>query len=307
MKPIVTLTVNPALDAACIADEVVPMRKVRTRDERYDAGGGGINVARMIRELGGQAVSFYLAGGITGETLGDLIERDGLAAVRVPIAGLTRVSHTVYETSTGHEFRFTPEGPEVGEAEWRNCLEVLSVVDGDWFVASGSLARGLPADFYARVGGMMRERGARVAVDSSGAALHHALRAGVYLVKPSKRELENLLGRKALTPVDEEALAREVVDSGRAEMVALTLGEKGAVLATRDRVLRMASPKVETRSAVGAGDAFLGALVWALAIGRELEEAFAYGIAAGAATAMAPSTEHGRKADIERLVAAIRA
>ena len=307
MKPIVTLTVNPALDAACIADEVVPMRKVRTRDERYDAGGGGINVARMIRELGGQAVAFYLAGGITGEALGGLIERDGLAAVRVPIAGLTRVSHTVYETATGQEFRFTPEGPEVTQAEWRNCLEVLSVVDGDWFVASGSLARGLPADFYAQVGGMMRERGARVAVDSSGAALHHALQAGVSLVKPSKRELENLLGRKAATAADEEALAREVVDSGRAEMVALTLGEKGAVLATRDRVLRLASPKVETRSAVGAGDAFLGALVWALAIGRELEEAFAYGVAAGAATAMAPSTEHGRKADIERLVAAIRA
>ncbi|MFO1047944.1 MAG: 1-phosphofructokinase family hexose kinase [Geminicoccaceae bacterium] len=307
MKPIVTLTVNPALDAACVADEVVPMRKVRTRDERYDAGGGGINVARMIRELGGQAVAFYLAGGITGETLGGLIERDGLAAVRVPIAGDTRVSHTVYETSTGHEFRFTPEGPEVTEAEWHNCLEVLSVVDGDWFVASGSLARGLPADFYARICGMMRERGARVAIDSSGAALHHALRAGVHLVKPSKRELENLLGRKAVTPVDEEALAREVVDSGRAEIVALTLGEKGAVLASRDRVLRLASPKVETRSAVGAGDAFLGALVWALAIGRELGEAFAYGIAAGAATAMAPTTEHGRKADIERLVAAIRA
>ena len=105
-------------------------------------------------------------------------------------------------------------------------------------------------------------------LDSSGAALHQALTEGVYLVKPSRRELEHLLGRKATTPADEEALAREVVDSGRAEIVALTLGADGAVLATRDGVLRLASPKVEARSAVGAGDSFVGAMVWALANGR---------------------------------------
>src|SRR5262245_23426190 len=125
MTPVVTLTVNPAIDASCVTDEVVPMRKVRTRQERYDPGGGGINVARMIRDLGGEAVAFYLAGGITGQALEEMIERNGITAVRVPIADLTRVSHTVYETSTGHEYRFTPEGPEATEPEWRNCLEVL--------------------------------------------------------------------------------------------------------------------------------------------------------------------------------------
>ena len=95
MKPVVTLTLNPAIDAACVADEVVPMRKVRTRDERYDPGGGGINVARLVRSLGGEAVAFFLAGGITGQALEGLIERSGVASVRVPIVGETRVSHTV--------------------------------------------------------------------------------------------------------------------------------------------------------------------------------------------------------------------
>ena len=306
MKPVVTLTVNPAIDAACIADEVVPMRKVRTRDERYDPGGGGVNVARMIHELGGEAVAFYLAGGITGQALEGLIERSGIAAVRVPIAGLTRVSLTVYETSTGHEFRFTPEGPEVTQAECHNCLEVLSIVDCDYFVASGSLARGMPPDFYASAARLAKARGGRVVLDSSGTALHHALAEGVYLVKPSRRELEHLLGRKAATPADEEALAREVVDQGRAEVVALTLGGQGAVLATGQGVLRLPSPKVESRSAVGAGDAFLGAMVWGLANGRKIEEAFAYGVAAGAATAMTPGTELGRRAQIEQLYAKIR-
>ncbi len=223
-----------------------------------------------------------------------------------PIVGATRVSHTVYETSTGHEYRFTPEGPAVTEAECHNCLEVLSIVDGDYFVASGSLARGMPADFYASVARMVKARGGRMVLDSSGTALHQALLEGVFLVKPSKRELEHLLGRKAATPAEEEDLARAVLERGSAEIVALTLGPEGAVLATREGVIRIASPKVESRSAVGAGDAFVGAMVWALANGFTIVDALAYGVAAGAATAMTPGTEQCSREDIERLVAGLR-
>lgn len=301
MTPIVTLTVNPAIDASCVTDEVIPMRKVRTRDERYDPGGGGLNVARVVHELGGETVAFYVAGGYTGQALEGLVERSGITAVRVPVAGLTRVSHTVYETSSGHEYRFTPEGPEISEPEWHHCLEVLSVVDSEYFVASGSLARGMPADFYARIARLVKERGGRTVLDTSGAALYWALQEGVWLVKPSRRELEHLLGRKAQTPEDEEALAREVVQQGHAEIVALTLGGAGAVLATRDKTLRLTSPKVETKSAVGAGDSFVGAMVWALAHGKSLEQAFCYGVAAGAATAMTAGTELCRRDDVLRL------
>mgnify|MGYP000864622221 CR=1 FL=1 len=307
MKPVVTLTVNPAIDASCVADEVIPMRKVRTREERYDPGGGGLNVARVIHELGGEAVAFYLGGGYTGQALEGLIEHSGIAAVRVPIGGLTRVSHTVFEASTGHEFRFTPEGPEVSEAEWHHCMEVLSVVDGDYFVASGSLARGMPVDFYAQIAKKVKERGGRLVLDTSGSPLHWALQAGVWMVKPSRRELEHLLGRKAQTPADEEALAREVIDRGQAEIVALTLGSAGAVLATRELTLRLQSPKVETKSAVGAGDSFVGAMTWALAHGQPIEQAFAYAVAAGAATALTAGTELCRRADVLRLYAQVAA
>lgn len=306
VKPIVTLTVNPAIDMSCVADEVVPVRKIRTRDERYDPGGGGINVARVITELGGEAVAFYMAGGLTGQSLEGMIERRGIAAVRVPILGQTRVSQTVYEKITGQEYRFTPEGPEVREPEWRNCLEVLSVVDGEFVVISGSLARGMPPDFYARAARLVKQRGGRVVIDSSGTPLHQALKEGVFMVKPSKRELEHLLGKKAQTPAEEEARAHEVVETGQAEMVALTLAAEGAVLATKDFVLRLPSPEIQARSAVGAGDSFLGAMVFALAHGWPLREAFAYGIAAGAASAMTPGTELCQHRDVERLFAGLR-
>jgi 6-phosphofructokinase 2 len=307
MRPIVTLTINPTIDAFCRAERVIPVRKVRTRDERYGPGGGGLNVSRVVRELGGATVAFYLAGGLTGQALEGLVERIGLAAVRVPMAGLTRVSHVVLEGSTGQEYRFTPEGPEVEEAEWRHCLEVLAVVDAPYVVASGSLARGMPADFYARLARLVKARGGRVVVDSSGPPLQEALAEGVHLIKPSRGELESLLGRKAATAEEAGALALEVVRSGRAEIVALTLGAEGAILATRDGAIRLASPRVETRSAVGAGDAFLGAMLQAMAAGQQLPQAFALGVAAGAATAATPGSTLATREQILALLPEVTA
>jgi 6-phosphofructokinase 2 len=277
MRPIVTLTINPTIDAFCRTDRVIPVRKVRTHGEHYVPGGGGLNASRMIRELGGATVAFYMAGGLTGQALEGMVERTGLAAVRIPMTGLTRVSHVVLEESTGQEYRFTPEGPDVEEAEWRHCLEVLAVVEAPYVVASGSLAPGIPADFYAQVARLVKERGGRMVVDSSGPPLREALAEGVHLIKPSRGELEKLLGRTAASVAEAEALALEVVASGRAEIVALTLGAEGAVLATRDGAIRLSSPKVETRSAVGAGDAFLGAMMYAMASGQSLPQAFALG------------------------------
>ena len=302
MRPIVTLTINPTIDAFCRTDRVIPVRKVRTHGEHYVPGGGGLNASRMIRELGGATVAFYMAGGLTGQALEGMVERTGLAAVRIPMTGLTRVSHVVLEESTGQEYRFTPEGPEVDEAEWRHCLEVLAVVEAPYVVASGSLAPGIPADFYAQVARLVKERGGRMVVDSSGPPLREALAEGVHLIKPSRGELEKLLGRTAASVAEAEALALEVVASGRAEIVALTLGAEGAVLATRDGTIRLTSPKVETRSAVGAGDAFLGAMMHAMASGQTLPQAFALGVAAGAATAAASGTALATRAQIEGLL-----
>jgi 6-phosphofructokinase 2 len=307
MRPIVTLTINPTIDAFCRTDRVIPVRKVRTHGEHYVPGGGGLNASRMIRELGGATVAFYMAGGLTGQALEGMVERTGLAAVRIPMTGLTRVSHVVLEESTAQEYRFTPEGPEVDEAEWRHCLEVLAVVEAPYVVASGSLAPGIPADFYAQVARLVKERGGRMVVDSSGPPLREALAEGVHLIKPSRGELEKLLGRTAASVAEAEALALEVVASGRAEIVALTLGAEGAVLATRDGTIRLSSPKVETRSAVGAGDAFLGAMTYAMASGQTLPQAFALGVAAGAATAAASGTALATRAQIEGLLPEVTA
>ena len=122
LKPIVTLTLNPSIDGSAQTEVVRPIRKVRTTGERYDPGGGGINVARVVQELRGAAQAVYLAGGATGGVLDDLLDSAGIPRRRISIQDHTRISHAIYERSSGLEFRFVPEGPLIQETEWREFL-----------------------------------------------------------------------------------------------------------------------------------------------------------------------------------------
>ncbi|KAA2238211.1 1-phosphofructokinase family hexose kinase [Salinarimonas soli] len=308
MTRIATLTLNPSIDGASEADAVRPIHKVRTTNERYDPGGGGINVARVIHALGGEATALYLAGGATGAVLDELLEGRGIARRRIEIADQTRVSHAVFERSTGFEYRFTPEGPEIRESEWRACLTAIEATPCDYLVASGSLPRGVPAGFYVEVGRIAARRGTRFVVDTSGEALRAVLaEGGLHLVKPSLGDLESAVGRRLREPGEEDAAALSLVESRAAEIVAVTMGHEGALLATQAGALYLPAPDVPVQSAVGAGDSFLAALVLRLSQGRPLEEAFRWAVAAGTAAVLTPGTELCHRADVERIYGAVAA
>lgn len=298
-KRIVTLTLNPAVDASCTTDKVRAVHKVRTTNERYDPGGGGINVARVLSELGAGSFAVYLAGGSPGDVLDELVADAGVMAHRVHIREDTRVSHVVYESSSGQEFRFTPEGPSIHPQEWQAALEFIDMLDFDYVVASGSLPRGTPVDVYARLAALVKRRGARMVLDTSGPALEAALEEGVYMVKPSRGEFATLMGRNLEDPAELEAAARACVAKGGTEILAITLGHDGAVLATGDAFLRLATPKVTARSAVGAGDSFVAGMTFGLSRGESIRRAFALGVAAGTATVLTSGTELCHKSDID--------
>ena len=305
LRPILTLTINPALDVSTSTENVVGEHKMRCGLSRLDPGGGGINVSRVIQRLGGQTLAIYAAGGPTGDAYRRLIEAEGIPTLVVPIAGSTRESFTVDEMATGQQFRFVLQGPEVTEPEWRACLARVteSIPRGGYVVASGSLPPGAPDDFYARVARLARDHDARCIVDASGPALAAALAEGVFLVKPSGRELGELVGSTLDTEESRIAAASALVSRGSAEFVALTLGGEGAVLASATGVMRLAVPQVTVQSTVGAGDSFLGAFVLRTAQGHDAAAAFRAAVAAGSATAMTPATELCHRVDVERLEA----
>lgn len=308
MKQIATLTMNPTIDVAYDVAHMVHTHKMRTSGEHYCPGGGGINVARVFVRLGGNACCVYLSGGATGAAFDGLVDLHQLVRRQVPIAGHTRVATTALARDSGREYRFVPPGPQVTEAECGSCLDVLSDVACDVLVASGSLPPGAPGDFYAQVAALMGRRGIAFVLDTSGSALAAGLAGGgVRLVKPSIGELRQLVGAELNSVAEVSEAAMAIVDQGKAELVAVTMGRDGALLAQRGGSQFLPALAVPVQSAVGAGDSFLAAMTHALARGWEPLEAFRYGMAAGAAAVLSAGTNLAYRDDIERLFPSVAA
>jgi len=303
MTDIVTITPNPAVDLSTSVERIIPVYKLRGTSQRRDPGGGGINVARVVKRLGGDVCAIYPVGGATGDLLRRLLDKEGVPSRTFAIAEETRENFYVSEISTGQPYRFILPGPGLNENEWQQCLTLLSRIEPfpRFVVASGSLPEGVPDDFYARLARIAKQRGARMILDTSGPALAAAVAEGLDLIKPNLREMRELAGREPADAREWEAAAKTLVDGGKVAIVALTMGHLGAVLVASDRTLRAEPLAITPVGAVGAGDSFLGALVRRLASGSDLEESFRHAVAAGAAALMNKGTELCRPADVERL------
>lgn len=304
---IATLTLNPAVDLSAAVDRLEPERKLRCHDLRRDPGGGGINVARVIRRLGGRAVAVFVAGGVGGARLRAL-----LGAERVPVAVVatqaeTRENFTAHDLATGQEYRFVMPGDPLRAAEQRAVLAVLKGLTPapEILVLSGSLPPAFPLAVHERLIGQARRAGVRVVLDVSGQALKAGLAAGVWLVKPNLKELEDLC-RCPLPDLDSRlAACREIIASGGAAIVALSLGREGALLVSGQGAWRAPSLDIVPVSTIGAGDSFLAALVWALARGLAPSEALRWATATASATLLAPGTSLCGRADVVRLRGAV--
>ena len=242
-----------------------------------------------------------------GALLRELLDSEGVASQTFAIADETREDFFVSETSTGQQYRFILPGPRLNEAEWQECLKLVSSIEPfpRFVVASGSLPAGVPDDFYARIARIAKQRGARMILDTSGKALAVAVDEGVDLIKPNLREMRELSGSEPSDAGEWEEAAKAIVGNKRVAVVALTMGHLGAALITPDRVLRAKPLAVTPLSAVGAGDSFLAALIWRLASGADLADCFRQAVAAGAAALLNPGTELCRPHDVERLAAEV--
>ena len=305
MAEIITLTPNPAIDISTSVDRIVPMRKLRCAPQRRDPGGGGVNVARVVKRFGGDVEAILPVGGFTGQLLRRLINDEEIPHRVIEVEAETREDYSVSELSTAQQYRFVLPGLPLCEAEWRECLKALAGTEPrpKFVVGSGSLPPGVPNDFYAQAAAIARKLGAKFIIDTSGAPLAVAMEHGVYMIKPNLREMRDLVGVELLNQNDWIIAAREYINAGKVEVVALSLGHLGALLVTRDQALRSQALPIKPVSAVGAGDSFLGAMIFSLAKGKSLTDAFRLGMAAGSSALINEGTELCRPADAYRLYA----
>ncbi len=303
MAKIITLTPNPAVDLSTSIDRVVPTLKLRCTAARRDPGGGGVNVARVVKRFGGDVEAILPVGGFTGQLLRRLIDAEGIVNRIVEAGTETREDFYVSEQSTEAQYRFILPGQPLRETEWRACLAALAASDPapQFVVASGSLPPGVPDDFYAQAATIARDLGARFLLDTSGKPLAAAIEHGLYLIKPNLHEMSELVGAELATQDDWLVMARALIEKGKVEIVALSLGHLGALIVTRDEAHRAQALPIRPVSAVGAGDSFLGARVFSLANGAHLADAFRLSVAAGAAALLNEGTELCRPTDVYRL------
>ncbi|MGW4330020.1 1-phosphofructokinase family hexose kinase [Nocardia sp. NPDC004573] len=302
MSRIVTLTMNPAIDLATRVDKVVPTDKMRCATPRYDPGGGGINVARTVAELGVEVRAVFPTGGPHGRLLEQLVRDTGVPPVPVQTAESTRESLSVTETSSGEQYRFVFPGPRLTDPEQHRCLAAVerAALGADYLVASGTLPPGASADFYQILADLLADLGVRVVLDTSGNALR-SVRRGVHLIKPSVRELGDYAGHPLIDRAEQLAQARGLITAGVTEIVLLSLGAVGALVVTRESHEWFAPIQARVRSGIGAGDAMVGGVVVGLARGYELSEAVRLGIAAATAALATTGTGPGRHEHIAQL------
>jgi len=303
MKTIVTITLNPAIDKSSSVEHVVAERKLYCKPPRFEPGGGGVNVCRAIKKLGGNSGLLYPAGGLTGKRLQELLDEEGLNHRPFPIDGMIRESLVILEESTGRQYRFGMPGPKLRKKEWEQFLQELSAIEPspDYVVASGSLPLGVPPDFYAQVARVGKKKGTKTIVDVSGQALKQALEEGVFLIKPNVREFRELVGEEIKEESQIKEEARKMVKSGLCEVMVISLGAGGALLVSEDFAEHILPPTVPIISKVGAGDSMVAGITLSLARGKPLRESVLFGVAAGTAAVMTPGTELCRREDTERL------
>jgi 6-phosphofructokinase 2 len=303
MKSIVTVTINPTIDISTKVEQVVSNRKLRCEAPLYGPGGGGINVSRAIKRVGGDSIALYPLGGANGEILKHLLDEEGIRQHPVPVKGPIRENLIIEEKSSSDHYHFIMPGPQLDKSEWEQCLEELSSMQPkpDYIVGSGSLAPGVPEDFYARVAEIASEIEARFVINTSGKALSLAIGKGVYLLKLTIRTLQELVGQEIEDEQAQELSAMQFIKNGQSEIVVVSLGKAGALLASQKGIERLRAPNVSEKSEVGAGDSMIAGIVLKLAGDESLHKAVYFGVAAGSAAVMTPGTELCRSEDVEKL------
>jgi 6-phosphofructokinase 2 len=281
---VLTLTMNPALDVVTSIDRVIPTHKLRCNHSKEYPGGGGVNVARVLHRFGSNVQALYPIGGVAGHWHASLMKEEGVDLQVTEIKSETRESFSVHEISTAQDYRFILPGPTLTASETEAILSALTLnLPLKYIVISGGMSPGVSDYFYADIIRIAKEKELRVILDSNGAALAPSLEQGVYLFKPSLSELKSLSRDPLNGQSDYLAFCRSLIKQKKAEIIALSLGEEGAILVTEDEAWFAPAISVEIKTTIGAGDSFVGSMTWSLLEGHHFLKAFQYGMAGGAA------------------------
>ena len=298
---ITTVCLNPSFDKTATLSELKPGELNRLQQVRVDLGGKGLNVATVLSRLGVQTRCVGCLGSENASLFLRMVEREKLAFEYLMVSGEIRTNLKLCETNSKSITEINEPGPAVSEEELQSFLTLLKekAQDSSYVVFSGRLPKKCSEDTYQRC--IHSLPGKKCVLDAAGESLLRGIKEKPYLIKPNLPEIEGIVSRelKTLRAIRDAALL--LMEYG-AQNVIVSMGKMGAVLVTPQRTLFAPALPVKVRSTVGAGDAMLGGVMTGLDQGSTLEDAFRFGVAAGAASVMTEGTQLLNREDFENLV-----
>jgi 6-phosphofructokinase 2 len=307
MAKIVTVTFSPCIDKTMSVQNLVPEKKMRCTDIVFEPGGGGINVARVLKKLNSNATAIYPSGGCNGKQFNHLMEQENIPSVIINAKNETRENITALDQSENKQYRFVMPDPELSETEWQQCLyEIEKIKEAEYIVISGSLPSSFPLNIFKKIATIAYTNGAKLIVDTSENALIQSAKENMYLLKPNLNELAILCGVNSVTANNAEKYAKEFIQKSQCRIIVVSLGEDGALLVTADEMYHAVAPKIQLKSTVGAGDSLVAGLVYSLSNGNSLQESLQFGVACGTAATINAGTALCTKQDAEDLYNRIR-
>lgn len=309
---IATVTPNPCIDYNVQVDELLKNQTVRAKGALVFPGGGGVNVSRTIQRLGGVETTAYgLAGGHVGALLRSLLDAEQVRHDFLETGQETRINVLTTLTPDRALVRVNAAGPELGESAGVDLIKKIAGLSPapKLVVLGGSLPGrklppGIPRDFYARlIDELKKKPEIKVVLDSRELALGHGVDRGPWLVKPNEAEMSRLAGRKELVS-DKDFVSAAEGFLGRypIEYFVISRGPLGAIVVGKNERYKITPPDQVSLTRIGAGDAFVGGLVWSLANGDPIDVAARHAVTVGTATVMSPATDLFRREEVDRLL-----
>ena len=300
---IVTITLSPALDKSTTFPNLIAEKKIRCTPLMIEAGGGGINVSKVIKQLGGNSTAVFPSGGINGERLMQILDAAGIPFKTISTNEETRENFVATDMSVNAQYRFVMPGTALNAEELDQCFQTVKSIrpKPSFIVFSGSLPSGVDDSVVAQFASIATESRSKFIVDTSGIPLKRAVEQGVYLIKPNLSELCSLAGKTYLELDEVESAARLVIKKGHSEVIVVSMGPAGALLVTKDICKRIPAPTVKKVSTVGAGDSMVAGITYMLDQSKSLIEAVQFGVACGTAATMNAGSQLCKRDDVLRL------
>lgn len=298
-----TVCLNPAIDKTIQVPGFTLDAVNRVTELRADAGGKGINVSKVVKELGGSSVAYALLAGDAGKTIRNMVEAAGIEVKAVEVEGETRTNTKIVDQQLHTNTDVNEPGPQVTEADLTALLDVLvaDIQAGDTVILAGSIPAGAPVDTYATWVKACKDAGAKVFLDADGEVLAHGIDAGPSMIKPNDHELSGMVGRDLDTLDKIDAAAREIM-AGGVEWVTVSMGGEGALFVTPEKSYKASSPKVKVGSTVGAGDSVVAAIAYAQDNGLDIIETIKLAVATGSANVSMSGTQAAPRTLVDSLI-----